>query len=59
VAAAFGWGASAGAFGDVQDDAQGCSFELIPENALTFCWEKIHHPDVKLERELVYVQVFV
>jgi hypothetical protein len=32
---------------------------LIPEYPLTFGWEKIHHPDVELEREPIDVQRFV
>jgi hypothetical protein len=59
MAAAFGRSAAARAFGDVEDDAQGGSFELIPENPLTFGWEKIHHSDVKLECELIDIQVLV
>jgi hypothetical protein len=59
VAAAFGRGAAAGAFGDVEHDAKGSSFKLIPENPLTFGREKIHHTHVKLERELIDVEMLV
>jgi hypothetical protein len=59
MAATFRRSAAAGAFGDVENDTEGSSFKLIPENALALGWKKIHDPGVKLERKLIDIEMLM
>ncbi len=59
MAAAFRWGAAAGTFGDIEHDAQGCSFKLITQIALALFGKKIHYANVELQREMIDIQRLV